>query len=87
MVWGVRARTAAMVTANPAAPPSGVSSRATLVITAWARPMRATASATRAGSSGSSGSGRRVSTRQNPQARVQRSPRIMKVAVRSAQHS
>ena len=32
-------------------------------------------------------SGLRVSTRQKPHARVQRSPRIMNVAVRSAQHS
>ena len=49
--------------------------------------MRAAASATRWGSAGSTGPGRRVSTRQNPQARVQRSPRIMKVAVPSFQHS
>ena len=55
-----------------AGPPSARSSRATQVITAWARPIRATASATRAGSSASSGSGRRVSTWQKPQARVHR---------------
>ena len=35
----------------------------------------------------STGSGLRVSIWQKPQARVQRSPRIMNVAVRSAQHS
>ena len=43
--------------------------------------------ATRAGSPGSGASGLRVSTRQKPHARVQRSPLIMKVAVPSAQHS
>ena len=69
------------------APSSARSSRATVVTTAKPRPIRSTASATRSGSPGSSGSGRRVSTRQNPQARVQRSPLIMKVAVPSAQHS
>ena len=86
-VAGDRARTAAIVAAKPAAPPSARSSRATLVITACSSPSCATASATRPGSSGSSGSGLRVSTRQKPHARVQRSPRIMNVAVRSAQHS
>ena len=69
------------------APPSGRSSRATVVTTANRRPIRSTASATRSGSSGSSGSGWRVSTRQKPQARVQRSPLIMNVAVPSDQHS
>ena len=49
--------------------------------------MRTAASATRSGSVWSTPSGRRVSIRQNPQARVQRSPRIMKVAVPSFQHS
>jgi ATP-dependent RNA helicase DeaD len=84
---GFREDLESIVAAMPAAPPSSTSSRATLVITACSRPWVATASATRRGSSGSSGSGLRVSTWQNPQARVQRSPRIMKVAVRSAQHS
>ena len=70
-----------------AAAPSGRSSRATMVNTAKRRPIRATASATRSGSPGSSGSGWRVSTRQNPQARVHREPASMKVAVPSAQHS
>ena len=41
----------------------------------------------RAGSSAAGGAGRRVSTRQNPQARVHRSPSTMNVAVRSFQHS
>ena len=85
---GVRRRIAAIVSANPEAPPSARSSRATAVITAKPRPMRSTASATRSGSPGSRASGCRVSTRQNPQARVQRSPLIMNVAVPSwPQHS
>ena len=87
-VVGLRARIAAMVAAKPAAPPSARSSRATLVIdrvreAQRARPRRRPG----AGSSGSSGSGWRVSTRQKPHARVQRSPMIMNVAVPSAQHS
>ena len=86
-VAGVRERIAAMVAAKPAAPPSGRSSRATLVITACSSSRVATASATRRGSSGSSAIGLRVSTRQKPHARVHRSPRIMNVAVWSAQHS
>ena len=86
-VRGLRARTAAIVAAKPDTPPSSTSSRATLVTTTCSSPSVATASATRPGSSGSSASGLRVSTRQKPQARVHRSPRIMKVAVRSAQHS
>ncbi len=58
-----------------------MSSRSTLVITAWRRPMRATDAATRAGSSGSFQVGLPERTLQNPQRRVQVSPRIMKVAV------
>ena len=46
-----------------------------------------TAWATRSGSPGSGAAGWRVSTRQKPQARVQRSPLIMNVAVPSCQHS
>ena len=76
-----------MVAAKAPAPWSAMSSRATAVTTAWDRPISTTASATRRGSSGSTGSGRRVSTRQNPHALVQRSPLIMKVAVPSFQHS
>jgi hypothetical protein len=45
------------------------------------------ASATRRGSSSSVIGGRPVSMAQNPQFRVQTLPRIMKVAVPSAQHS
>jgi hypothetical protein len=84
---GVRARMACTVAATCAAPPSVRSSRATIVITAKSNPMRSTARATRSGSPASSASGRRVSTRQKPQARVQRSPHTMNVAVPSAQHS
>ncbi len=86
-VPGLARRTAAMVSAKAPAPPSARSSRATQVITAWARPIRATASATRSGSAGSSGSGWRVSTWQKPHARVHRDPLIMNVAVPSDQHS
>ncbi len=86
-VPGRRSRMAATVAAKAPAPPSARSSRATAVTTAKDRSMRSTASATRPGSVESRASGWRVSTRQNPQARVQRSPLIMKVAVPSAQHS
>ena len=87
VVSGRRDLMASIVRAMAAAPPSDKSSRATQVTTAWPSCMRSTASATRSGSSGASGSGWRVSTWQKPQARVQRSPLIMKVAVPSAQHS
>ena len=53
----------------------------------WRSRIRRVASATRAGSSSSSGNGLAVFTAQNPQARVQRSPAIMKVAEPWAQHS
>src|ERR1700722_15279772 len=50
--------------------------------------MRATASATRKGSSSSGGAaGLPLGTAQNPQARVQIFPKIMKVAVPCSQHS
>src|SRR5256886_6669916 len=49
--------------------------------------IRRTASATRCGSSRSSANGFAVVTAQNPHARVQRSPAIMKVAVPWLQHS
>src|ERR1700683_5407974 len=50
--------------------------------------MRATASPTRPGSSSSGGpAGLPLGTAQNPQARVQISPRIINVAVRCSQHS
>ncbi len=49
--------------------------------------IRRTASATRCGSSSSSANGFAVLTAQNPQARVQRSPAIIIVAVPWLQHS
>src|SRR5438874_6128563 len=49
--------------------------------------IRRTASATRCGSSSSSANGLAVVTAQNPQARVQRSPAIIIVAVPWLQHS
>ena len=49
--------------------------------------MSATERATRAGSSGSFQVGLPVLTLQNPQRRVQVSPRIMNVAVPRSQHS
>ena len=62
VVPGVLARMARTVLAMAPAPPSGRSSRATHVTTAWPSPIRSTASATRSGSSGDSGAGWRVST-------------------------
>ncbi len=64
-----------------------MSSRSTLVMTAWRRPIRAIWRATRAGSSGSFQVGLPVVTSQKPQRRVQVSPRIMNVAVPRSQHS
>ena len=70
------------------APKSGRSSRSTEVTTAWRSPIRATASPTRRGSSASMSPPRRpLFTAQKAQARVQTSPRIMKVAVPWPQHS
>jgi hypothetical protein len=76
-----------MTAAQMRAPLSGRSSRSTLVMTAWRRPIRAIVRATRAGSSGSFHVGLPVLTLQNPQRRVQVSPRIMNVAVPRSQHS
>ncbi len=86
---GTRAWTASITAAQWRAPPSGRSSRSTEVITAWRRPIAATAVARLAGSSASTpGRGRPEVTAQKPQRRVQISPRIMKVAVPSSpQHS
>ena len=84
---GSIARTARIVCAKCSAPPSRRSSRATAVMTTCLSLRRLTASATRCGSSISSGKGFAVDTAQNPQARVQRSPAIMKVAVPWLQHS
>ena len=76
-----------MVAAKTDAPPSGRSSRQTLVTTQCSSPMAAAASATRRGSSSSNQVGRPVFTLQNPHARVHVSPRIITVAVRCSQHS
>ena len=59
----------------------------TEVMTAYPRPREWTASATRAGSSGSRGEGFPFFTAQKPQVRVQVSPRMRNVAVLRDQHS
>jgi hypothetical protein len=84
---GMRSRVRRIVSAKMEAPPSAWSSRSTDVMTAYCRSMRAIASATRAGSARSSSVGRPCATAQYEQARVQTSPRIMKVAVPWCQHS
>ena len=76
-----------IVSATIPAPPSGRSSRATIVTTTCLSPIWRVASATRRGSSASVIGGRPVSMAQKPQFRVQTLPRIMNVAVPSAQHS
>ena len=86
-VPGQSARVRRMVSAKTWAPPSVRSSRSTEVMTACRMPIRAIDSATRRGSSSSSQVGRPVLTAQKAQARVQVSPRIMKVAVPALQHS
>src|SRR5437879_12640947 len=78
---------ALMVRAKWSAPPSFRSSRATAVMTTCFNFIRRTASATGAGSSSSRANGVAVVTAQNPQARVQRSPAIIIVAVPWLQHS
>ena len=87
LVPGFSSRIARIVSATIAAPPSGRSSRATMVTTTCFRPMSLVASATRRGSSRSVIGGRPVSMAQKPQFRVHTLPRIMNVAVPSAQHS
>ena len=84
---GTRARVSRIVSAKMDAPPSARSSRSTDVMTANCSPMRATASATRAGSAVSSSVGLPWATAQYEHARVQTSPRIMNVAVPWCQHS
>ena len=69
------------------APPSRSSSRLTDVMTTWSRSIAAIVSATRRGSSRSSSVGSPCATAQYLHARVQTSPRIMKVAVPASQHS
>ncbi len=80
-------RTARMQSTKWPAPPSFRSSRSTLVITTYARPSAAIVRARCSGSCGSGASGRPWATSQNGQRRVQRSPRIMKVAVPFPKHS
>src|SRR5436190_20452421 len=87
MTDGSIVRIASMVRAKWFAPPSFKSSRATAVTTTCFNFIRRTASATRCGSSSSRANGFAVVTAQNPQARVQRSPAIIKVAVPWLQHS
>ena len=86
-VAGRRARIASTHAATWAMPPSARSSRATIVSTAWSRPMRSTPRRRAPARRPPGASGLRVSTRQKPHARVQRSPSTMNVAVPSAQHS
>src|SRR5437588_6899961 len=87
MTEGSISRIAVITRAKWLAPPSFRSSRATAVITTCFNFILRTASATRCGSSSSSANGFAVVTAQNPQARVHRSPEIMKVAVPWLQHS
>src|SRR5438067_13496030 len=87
MIEGSISRIAVIVRAKWSAPPSFRSSRATAVITTCFKFIRRTASATRFGSSPSSSNGFAIVTVQNPHARVQRSPAIMKVAVAWLEHS
>ncbi len=86
-VSGFFSRIIFIVFAKCSAPPSTRSSLATDVTTACFKPISETADATLCGSFGSKGFGFLVSTKQKPQARVQRSPAIMKVAVPSFQQS
>src|SRR5262245_34999879 len=87
IIEGSISRLAVIGPAKWSAPPSFRSSRATAVITTCFKFIRRTASATRFGSSSSNANGFAVVTAQNPHARVQRSPAIMKVAVPWLQHS
>ncbi len=86
-VSGQRSLNSDTQAAKCAAPPSRRSSRSTEVMTTYARPISATASARWAGSSASRGFGRPWATSQNGQRRVQRSPMIMNVAVPWLKHS
>ena len=75
------------VSAYSQAPPSGRSSRATPVTVEYRSLIACTLSATRRGSSRSSGAGLPVSIWQKSQRRLHCSPPIRKVASRSSQHS
>ena len=87
LIPGHASWTRRMVSAQISAPPSGSSSRLTLVITTCFSFMSARLSATRRGSSVSRTGGRPVLTLQKPHERVHVSPRIMMVAVPRLQHS
>src|SRR4051812_776854 len=87
VVVGADLCSAAITSAKCPAPPSSRSSRSTDVTTTWPRPSLPTASAMLAGSCGLSAPGLPVATLQKPQARVQVSPMIMKVACLCFQHS
>ena len=84
---GMAAWISRQVCAYSQAPPSGRSSRATPVTVAYFRPIAATDSATRRGSSLSSGCGLPVSIWQKSHRRVHWSPPMRNVASRSSQHS
>ena len=85
---GLRSLMRRTVFATWAAPPSSRSSRSTMVITTYARPMPSRARAVFSGSRGSvSPPGSPVFTAQKRQPRVHVSPRIMMVAVPCPQHS
>ncbi len=86
-VSGLSFLMARTVSAYNHAPPSGRSSRATPVTVEYRSPMARTDSATRRGSSRSSGSGFPVSIWQKSHRRVHCDPPIKKVASRSVQHS
>ena len=87
VVAGDAARIASITATKCMAPPSSRSSRSTEVMTTCSSPISATASATRRGSSVSSGKGLPVETLQKLQARVQVSPMIIMVACFLSQHS
>ena len=87
-ISGARRLMARIVSATCCAPPSGRSSRSTIVSTTYLRPIATLASATFSGSSWSTGTPWPcVLTAQNRQPRVQVSPSTMNVAVPPSQHS
>ncbi len=87
VVLGLSRRSAVMAAAKWLAPPSGRSSRLTLVTTMYSSESALTARARFSGSSGSSGGGAPTFTWQKRQARVQTSPISITVAVPPPQHS
>ena len=87
VVVGFKALMALIVLYQMIEPPSFISSLSTEVTTACFTFIRLMASATRCGSSQSTGNGLPVATAQKPQLRVQIFPNIINVAVPSPQHS